>query len=450
MDIENSSLYSEVLQITQGGEKPISYYWEAEVHTGEVTTRLLKVTTIQTFRDYEKNFSDEIMLEAAVPLGVYAKVIYPLRNELEVTLYRRPLSEVGDTVMEDEESNTQRYKAVLVLDGLPPVEGTELGQLDQFSLDLQDILKLNFQLFGRTLEKLRIVTVGGIFRKTKPEDVITGILSTESLKIQVIGEKAIDGVDMVPAVNKEAREHIVIPQGTKLVSIPTYIQEKCGGVYPTGIGTYLQDRMWYVYPLFDTTRLKKVERSLTLIKVPKNRFSSIERTYREEGGSVFVIGTDQTNFKDDGSTSFMNAGNGVRLADADQFMGTIAKVVDNKAIISRGKINSEFVITQKEDNSNNTQRSVDKISANSFNDYSRLSSRQGGIYQFVWENSLPTLLFPGMMVRVLYLSGDNIVELNGVLLCVDTLTQLAGIGMTSSRHVSTSALSVFVNRVVDN
>lgn len=450
MDIENSSIYNEVLQITEGGEKAISYYWEAEVHTGDVTTKLLKVTTIRTFRDYEKNFSDEVMLEVAVPLGVYAKVVYPMRNALEVTLYRRPLSEVGDTVMEDEDSNTQRYKAVLVLDGLPPVEGTELGQLDQFSLDLQDILKINFQLFGRTLEKLRIVTVGGIFRKTKAEDVITSILSTESLKIQVIGEKAIDGVDMVPAVNKESREHIVIPQGTKLISVPTYVQEKCGGVYPTGIGTYLQDRIWYVYPLFDTTRLKKVERSLTLIKVPKNRFSSIERTYREEGGSVFVIGTDQTNFKDDGNTEFMNRGNGVRLADADQFMGLIAKVLDNKAVISRGKINSEFVITEKEDNSNNTQRSVDKISANSFNDYSRLSARQGGIYQFVWENSLPTLLFPGMMVRVLYLSGDNIVELNGVLLCVETLTQLAGIGLTSSRHVSTTLLSVFVNRVVDN
>lgn len=447
MEFEYSPIYNEVLQITQDGPKNVFYYWEADLHTGDITTPAIKLTTMRTFRDYEKNFSDETMLEVALPLGVYAKLIYPNRTTIEITVRRTPLQEVSDGIKEDDNTNSQRYKAVLVLEGLPIVEGTELGQANQFSLDLQDILKVNFQLFSKPLEKLRIVTVGGIFRRTKAEDVIRSILTVESKKVSVTGESAIDGVDIIPGINKEMREHIVIPQGTKLIHIPTYIQEKCGGFYSSGIGNYLQDRFWYVYPLFDTTRLKKVQKTLTLIKVPKNRFSSLERTYREEGGSVFVIGTDQTRFQDDGSTKFMNDGNGIRLADADLFMGNIAKSSNNKAVMSRVKNNSEFISVEKEDKSNNVQLSKDAISANGFNDYSRLSSKLGGLFQFVWENSQPNLLFPGMMTKVLYMSGEDVVELNGVLLSVDTLTQLTGVGITVKKHTSTTLLSLFVNKV---
>lgn len=447
MEIEFSPLYNEVLEITKSGPKNISYYWEADVHTGDVTTTAIKLTTLRTFRDYEKNFSDETMLEVAIPLGVYAKLVYPNRNTLEITVRRKPIGEVTDGPSEDDPTNSQRYKAVLVLNGLPIIEGTELGQADQFTLDLQDILKVNFQLFDRSLEKLRIVTVGSIFRKAKAEDVIRGVLNVESKKIKVLGERAIDGVEIVKSVNKEVREHIIIPQGLKLTKVPTFVQENCGGMYPSGIGSYLQDRFWYVYPLFDTTRLKKEQKTLTLIKVPKNRFSSMERTYRKEGDSVFVIGTDQTKFEDDGSTKFMNEGNGIRLADADMFMGKIATSSNNKSVMSRVKNNSEFISVKKQDGSNNTQVSEEAIGANAFNDYSRLNSRAGGLFQFVWENSQPNLLFPGMMTKVLYISGQDITELNGVLLAVDTLTQLAGIGITVSRHVSTSMLSLFVNKI---
>jgi len=447
MELESSPIYNEVLKITEESSKPVSFYWTAEIHTDDLNIDIFKVTTINTFRDYEKNFGDEISLETAIPLGVYAKIIYPNRNKLEITLIKTALFEAGDRVSEDEPVESERYKAVLVLDGLPPVEGTEMGQMDQFSLDLKDILKINFQLFNRSLEKLRLVTVGGIFRRTKAEDVIRGNLARESARIKIIGEKAIEGVDIVDTTNKENREHIVIPQGTKLIRVPTFIQERCGGMYNAGIGTYLQDRVWYIYPLYDTTRLLKAERTLTLIKVPKNRYTGIERTYRVEGTSLFVLGTEQSNFTDDASVKFMNKGNGVRLADARQFMGSVAKTSNNKAVISRGKLNSEFISKKKEDEVNNVQMSDDQISANPFIEYSKLMSRNGGIFEFVWENGKPTLLFPGMMTKVLYMDGDDISELNGVLLSVQTLTQISGSGMASSRHKTTTHLSVFVNKV---
>lgn len=447
MELEYSSLFNEVELITKGPDKLISYYWTAEIHTPDRTEKALKLVTVNNFRNYETNIGDEVSIELALPLGYYAKVVYPNRNILEVTLTRYSVSEVGETTRSDIPPQEERYKAVLVLDGLPNIEGTEIGQMSEFALDLQDIIKVNMQLFNRSLEKLRIVTVGGVFRRTSAEDIIRSVLANESYKIKIEGEKAIEGVDVIPTTNKEKREHINIPQGTKLTYLPTYIQEKCGGIYSSGIGTYLQQRMWYVYPLFDTTRLNTSEKTITLIKVPARRLTGVERTYRLEGESLFVLGTSQSRFTDDASTLFMNEGNGVRLADANQFMKNVAKTTNNKAIISRGTLNSEFIIKQKEDGSNNVQLSKDAISANPFIEYTKLASRDGGIFEFVWENSDPSLIFPGMNVKVLYMDGENIIELNGVMLATQALTQLSGVGIISSKHNTTTHLSVFAKKV---
>jgi hypothetical protein len=446
MEIEDSSLFNEVQEITSGSEKPVFYYWTGEIHTGDTTTELMKVITWHTVRDYENNIGDELTLECAIPLGVYAKIIYPNRAILEITMYRAPISETGNVIREDLAVESERYKAVLVLDGMPNIEGTELGQLTQATLDLKDILTVNFQLFNRSLEKLRTVTVGGIFRNTRTDSVITAILGKESKDLLVDSKAAVDAIDVITGSNLAIRDHIVIPQGTKLIRVPTFIQERCGGVYTTGIGTYFQNRSWYVYPLYDTTKLNQAAHTLTLIKVPKRRFTGIERTYREAGTSIFVLGTSETKFSDDGSTNFMNSGNGVMLADASQFMESIVSTINNKTTISRSKLNSEFLARKKEDGINNVQISNDRISANSFIEYSKLAGRDGGLYEFIWENSKPDLLFPGMLTRILYISNNEIEELSGVLLFVSTVTQLEGVGITGKRHKTTSNLSLFVNK----
>jgi hypothetical protein len=142
----------------------------------------------------------------------------------------------------------------------------------------------------------------------------------------------------------------------------------------------------------------------------------------------------------------MNHGNGVRLADANQFMESVVKTADNKATISRTLLNHEFIAKEKDDGVNNVQVSKDRISANPFVEYSRLTARNGAIYEFVWENSDPSLLYPGMMVRVLYLLGNDIVEQHGVLLYTHALTQLRGTPVSSKAHITTSHLAIFVNK----
>lgn len=463
MDLEETPLWPEVQKIIFGGPKPIAYYWKAQLHYKDVTIDINKVVSIDNVRNYEGNFGDEMVLETGIPMGIYAKHIYPNRNILEITLYKEPLEEVGDGIKgkpfkQDLEKlkefrEAERFKAVPIIDGLPVFEANDYDKQNKMTLDLSSFMNISFQVFNSSLEKLRLVTVGGVWRRVIHDEVLKSVLKIESLKVKTRENPPIIAVDIVPPDNNEVREHTLIPQGTKLLAVPTHLHEKCNGVYNAGLGSYLQKspkllkQTWWVYPLFNTKRFyEETRRTAVLFKVPEKRLVAVERTFRIEGKTIFIIGTSTATFKDDANTEFMNKGNGFRLADARQFMGKEVVAVDNKAIISRKKLNHELITLGKDDNVNNTQVSYDEISANPFLDYARLVSRDGGIVEFVWENSNPKYLIPGMMIKMYYMDNDKVKKIYGVLLYNHVLVQLNGVGITITQHITTCHLGIFVTK----
>jgi hypothetical protein len=61
----------------------------------------------------------------------------------------------------------------------------------------------------------------------------------------------------------------------------------------------------------------------------------------------------------------------------------------------------------------------------------------------VWEHSEPSLIVPGMLCRILYLSDDTIQQKYGVILKKHDSVQMAAPGLTVARHVTRTALSIF-------
>lgn len=446
MELEETPMFNEVQAIMNDGSKPISYYWKGEIHTPDADRQIMKVVSIDNICNFEANVGDELIIETIIPFGMYVKIIYPNRSKLEVTLYKNPLNEIGDEEKLNEFKETERFKAVPILEGLPVFEGSDLDALNEFTLDLQTPLTISFQLFNRSLEVLRTLTVGGIFRKVKNEDVIKAILAKESKEVKIGGKESILGVDMIEADNKAIRDHTIIPQGIKLISLPTYVHEKCNGVYNYGIGTYLQRKIWYVYPLYNTTRFIEADKKLIVYKVKQSRLNGVERTYRIDGKTTYLLATSNTQFKDDANTKFMNEGNGARLANAKQFMNGPSKSNNNKTVINRKKLNSEIVYGEKEDGLNSVYISQDGIGDNLFLERTRISAREGSIVTFTWDNANPKLLLPGMVVKIFFMNDEVMQELNGVLLNSQVFVQLNGQGLSASRHITTCTLSVFVNK----
>lgn len=445
MEIEQSSLFREVQAVIGSDSKPVHYTWAAEVHANGETYAALKVVSIDFSEDYERQFGDEIMIRLAIPGGTYAKRIYPFQGQLEVSLYRIPIREASDVTDDTAEAQIERYAATLVDTGSIVVEGSGENATSEESLNLTNIIEANFQLINKALQQLRLVLVGGVFRNCTTEDVIKGVLTAESKKLKVEGSRMPVGVEMVPASNKAKRDHVIIPHGTRLVDVPEYVHKKCGGVYSAGLGYYLRGDYWYVYPCYDVTRFTKSPRTLTVINVPKNKLPRVERTFRQDGNSLVVLATGDTKFSDDSESQQLNHGSGVRFADANEFMTGFVKTQNNKTVANRGANTSEFSAFARKDGVVVAPMSQRAINANPYVEYSALARREGGVFAFVWENSMPGAIFPGMVAKVLFMDDTDIREAYGVILKAHHYVQTKGQGLTEVRYVSSTVLSIFVN-----
>jgi len=447
MEIENSSLYREIQAVLNSPNKPVHFQWKAEIHVNGVTYHPLKVLSIDFAEDYETKYADEIIITLAISGGTYAKRIYPFKDKVDITLFRNPLQETAAVYDTEAGLSSERYAATLIDTGNPIVEGNGSNTPTEESLNLTNIFEISFQLVNKALEQMRMLSVGGVYRNTTTENVVKTILTNESKKVVVDGVRRPVGVDMFPASNMKVRDHVIIPQGTKLVSLPEYVQSKCGGVYSSGLGYYFKKDHWYIYPCYDTTRFNKAPNTLTIINVPRNKLPDVERTYRQDGKNIVIIATGDVKLRDDSESQQLNQGNGVRFADADTFMNGFSKTVNNKTVINRGKNNSEVIAASRASGNNNVHVSNNPINSNPFVEYSKLARRQGNFISLVWENSSPALILPGMMVRVLYMDSEGINDVYGVLLKAHHYAQTKGTGMTDMRYVTRSALSIFTQQI---
>jgi hypothetical protein len=446
MQYELSTMYTELQRIQSEGRKPVSYRWYGIIHTSAVDLTIFKISSVDRNEDYQKWFAENLIIEAMVPFGHYVKIIYPSRSDLEITLTSDLLYELGGKVDISEDSISQRYHAVPVLEGLPAMESTEYDLMDIDTLNLRGIVNIRFQLIDRRIYKLHTVICGGPFRRNTLKDFIHYMLANESGNLRIDGESPIDGIDMVEPDNTAVREHIVIPQGTRLVDIPGYVNKHCGGVYNAGMGAYFKNNFWWIFPLYNVTRYETdTRRKLCLYKVPSRRSIGSERTYRSDGNTLHIVGTSDTQFKDDAGTKLRESGNGFRLTNPDYLLGEGLVVDNNKATIRRSKTTTE-VATQSFNTPNFIPISPNRISINPFLDFAAAMAKEGGIYTLVWENSNPSLLIPGMATKIYYYKNDDLYELSGVLLCAQSYSTLKNRGFESDEHIQYTTLFVFVNR----
>lgn len=427
------------------GATPVHQYWSAQIHANGQTIDPLKVMSIDITQDYEQNYSDEIILTVMLSAGVYASDIYPYLKFLEITLTQTPTFEVEGSPDPEQAPKSERFSAVLLDEaGNPILEGNLQGGATKQNLDLSALFPISFQLINKNLDQLRMASVGGIFRQTTGEKVVKALLTQESQKVEIDENQKILGVDMVPANNQKVRDHVLIPQGTKLMNLPAFIQNKCGGLYSSGIGYYLQGRYWYLYPCYDTSRFENAKSTLTVINVPKNKLPGIERTYRKDGSNLTVLATGDVSIKNPSESLQLSLGNGVRFSDASQFMDGFVSTKNNRSLASRGKTNSEVVSQRRASGNNNVHLSDQPINANAYAEYSKLAPRSGFIIGLTWENSNPSLLIPGMPIQLLYLDEDLIQTVYGVLLKAHHFIQPKGQAMMAGQHITNSALAFFV------
>lgn len=442
LEFENTPLWKEAQKIFNEGPTSTNYVWEVIVHTPDDDLAPLNVQSVNNVRDYAGSFGDEITVTTMFGMGTFAHRILKNREKLEVTLKKVPVTETAESENVDGKIQAERFTAYLIGDVSSPSLGQGKEAKDEDALNLTGLKDVHFQLIDKTAEQLIKIMTGGVGRKTTIQQLLTTMLATNTANVKVNGEAAVKGIDMIEADNKDLKEQVIIKQGVRLVDLADYLQARVG-IYNAGLGSYYQGGYWYVFPLYDTTDFNRRSKTLTMLVMPENKLTGVERTFRTEEGATTVLVTGPTSFSDDAGTNYANYGNGVRFAHAERMMDANSDVSGNKVKVSRGKNNGEFITDQSPVNF--APVSSKSITANPFPELSLQAAKRGGMFQAVWENSDPSLILPGMVVKVVYSEGDDAMkDVYGIVHDARHVSIKPG-AITSKKFINQSIVNVFVN-----
>ena len=441
MEIEDTPLWTEARKILDGPATSANYGWQAFVHTSDETLVPLNLPSVNFIRSYHDCFGDEITVTMTFGLGTFARRIFPNREHLEITLKKVPLVENKDEHDSDGAIQAERFSAVLIGKFISPSVGQGMESNDEDALNITQLIDVNFQLQDKASEQLRVILTGGIARGSNVQSILTTLITNQTADVKVDGERALKGVDMVAPDNKDVKEQIVITQGTRLIDLADYIQKRVG-VYNAGIGSYIQSRYWYIFPLYDTSDFNRRTKTLTILVLPERKLSNVERTFKTEAGITTILVTGKTDFKDDAGSNYLNYGNGVRFADAAKQMDKNITAAQNKLRLVRKKTNSEFI--SEKSPLQYAPVASNRITANPFPNLTLQAAKRGGLFQAVWQNADHSLIFPGMVARIVYSDKGEISELYGIVQSVKMISHKPA-GMTSSVFKNQAILDVFVN-----
>lgn len=449
MEIEGTSLWGEVMRILKDGEKDVHNALDVHIHcmTTDKSYRPLKTLEHDEVKNYVEKYTTEAFVTVSMPLGDFTYDIYPDRDNLEISLFQIPQDETGNGNKRLPQ-RLGRFKAVMVDTGNPALSTKSGIAASKEMLNRRDFITVQFQIIDKMIYSLRTAMVGGNFRNCTVADVLKAVMLNESQEHLAEYNLQLAGVDLIDVDNKEVREHINIPQGTRLAHLPHYLQEHVG-VYTTGMGYFLERDYWYIFPLYNTKRINQTENTMTIIVVPENKLPGIERTYAVRGGHPVVIATGSVDLKDTRRQQEQVSGNGLRYAAPDNFMGSYFQPHDGKGVVQQSDNVNEYAVDKTGDDKNFAPFSKNRITKNHCREMSRVAARRGSYITLTWNSSDTQLLEPGMLAKIMYLTNGEIKECHGSLLGIHTYNSLDGMGLTAGRYVRKSIMTFFVEGAVD-
>jgi len=443
---DNSTLWIEVKKIIAASAGAALFNYKGILHTEKEDIGVWDINPITTERDYLTNFGDTKVIRFKIPLGDYVNRLYPFRDNLEFTLRRTPLGVSGQKKKQDSAIQVTRFKVIFNPRNNPPVGASDIQMHHVHDLNRTELVEVQVELLNRSLEPLRVKTVSDCFWDTDPSTLLSTLLTSSANKIQVNGKACIDAIDIADCDNAEKAPHIVIPAGTRIMNLPTFLQNELG-LYNRGIGTFFQvyrgKRTIFVYPTFDTERFNGKEPRAAFYAVPQEKLPQMDRTYAVDGDILKIAVTAQRTYTDSAELGMMNGGAGFRMADARAFMKKPVEITKDGPRANRARLTHELVIKNRKDGLDYAPISQGGPSSNPYVLKSRVLQNYLGQLDLVWENADEDLIYPGMPCRYTYLSQGKAVSVNGTILFVHALTTRQG-SMDSQAYRTTARITIAV------
>lgn len=428
-DAKNSVLDPDISDILAKHENEYRGYFlfETKLHTEEKDldyTDGVLLNDIYIVRNYLENIADYVEIKLSIPLGTFLYDVYPYLDNIEVTIITTKQLNKNKQPVEIKE----RYKAVYLLDKNSKYPNTIPYSKNDLNNQLPAVITL--QLLDRSVETLRIKTTQGNFDKSinknkdmKPTTFLKTIISEEANKILIENKPCLDSIDIEPADNTDELKSITIPSYTRIVELPTLIQEKNIGIYNGGIGIYIQrfgtdyhtvKKSLFIYSLYNNKKYDKSEYKTIFYSPNTSAFSITDITYKYKDKILKVIPYNVTNIQDNKEAAVMSTGSGFRVSNANSFMKKPVKITEKGPVFKRDSLSSEIVFKERKDGLNFAQNVG--VSSNQFQLTSELLSKNGNYATLEISNIDPDFILPGGKCKILYENNEKkVTELFGVI-----------------------------------
>lgn len=426
---DSSTVWLEVKNIIGKSTGTSLFDYKGILHTEKEDMGIWDINPILTERDYLTNIGDTRVITFKMPMGDYVNRLHPFRDNLEFTLKRTPINESGSRRKPNKEIAITRYKAIFNPKNNPPVGASDIEMYHIQDLNTIDLVEVQIELCHRSLEPFRIKTTDGVYKNQTLATFLNAIIGHEANQVLVDGKPCIDAINIVDPDNATTIPHITVPTGTRVVNLPTFLQNELG-IYNRGIGTFFQNyrgkRTLFVYPTYDTERFDGKEPRVVFYAVPQEKLPQLDRSYTLDGDILKVAVTAQRKYTDSAELGMMNGGNGFRMPDARSFMKKPVLMSKDGPVGSRAQLNHELVVKNRKDGLDYAPVVQGGPSNNPYIQKSKVLQNSLGQLDLVWENADEELIYPGMPCRYTYLSQGKAISVNGTILFVHGMTTRVG------------------------
>jgi hypothetical protein len=364
--------------------------------------------TLENKRDYNTNISDFIVINFMMYAGDFWKEIHPYRDNLELTIL---ITHPGL----DDISKTFKF---VILNNINNPYTNNSSKLSKEELNKTEQVRVEGQCVIKLVEALRTMVTDGIFTSTTVKNLMINEFVSILAESKMSGSAMGFNVDIVEPNNDMLYDHIVVKTGTKLINLPTVLQNGKYGVYNGSIGTYFQfyedEPYLFIYPLYDKSRFDEVDKKLQIFYVNNSRLDYIENTYFQDGDIIKIIATSQTKSIDSGENDLMDSGEAYISSSPELLLERNAVVKDGDIVVSREAQLSGSKYKERRDSVSKAKYLGNE--SNLYKHRAKILKNTLAIYQIQWNFSDIDLLYPGMPLQFIYEDEEEgIIKLNGVL-----------------------------------
>lgn len=419
--IEQTSLYQEIKGIV---DNPFIHPMRRiglDVHLMDydLSARALKIVNIDIVRNYEDAFADQLIITAIFPKGTFEDIIYYSKDNLEGTIYADGLSQ--ENKENGEEDGLHRPTQTRLIMKLSSDKATDIQTKQRDGIagvpekDLfQPMEQVSFQCVDKTVHLTRKIEVGFIARNITIKDLILSVLTHEMANLDIPEEEKIT-LDMQEPDNTQVFEQIPIPTGTPLLKIPHVLQELVG-IYKTGVMSYIQNKVWYIVPRQDLETVREDREQISIFVTPEKLFPRNSKTVRHDEGHWKLLCGGKIEMQEEIDVNKINQSTGFTYSSSAPILNSdYEKNQGNKSFFNFASLNVQ-AFTEALKGGENFLSYFGKFTANDYHTESVLKKDHFGLVELLWEYSYPSIILPGSMITIYYLSKTAMGELRGIVI----------------------------------